>query len=104
MPLVGAPRDLYMQLLACSCSQSVVAIACSLCAFLCFGFFPPSLLKYGPGKYWSVSIPLNLFSVRVPGGGRSQGCHGYLLLTARLHQLCRHQRPSSSIGEEFNPP
>ena len=40
MPLAGAPRDLYTQLLACSSLQSVVAIACCLRAFLCFGFFP----------------------------------------------------------------
>ena len=32
MPLAGAPRDLYTQLLACSSLQSVVAIACCLCA------------------------------------------------------------------------
>ena len=38
MPLAGAPRDLYTQLLACSSSQSVVAIACCLRASLCFGF------------------------------------------------------------------
>ena len=38
MPLAGAPRDLYTQLLACSSSQSVVAIACCLRATLCFGF------------------------------------------------------------------
>ena len=37
MPLAGAPRDLYTQLLACSSSQSVVAIACCLHAILCFG-------------------------------------------------------------------
>ena len=46
-----------------------------------------------------------MVSVTVPGGGRSRGCHGYLLLMlehARLHQLCRHQRPCSSIGDEFN--
>ena len=48
MPLAGAPRDLYTQLLACSSSQSVVAIA---------------------------------------------RC---------LRASCRHQRPSSSIGDEFN--
>ena len=61
MPLAGAPCDLYMQLLSCSSSQSVVAIAYCLHAILCCGFFPlpPSLLRYGPGKYWSVSIPLN---------------------------------------------
>ena len=40
MPLAGAPRDLYTQLLACSSLQSVVAIACCLRAILCFGFFP----------------------------------------------------------------
>ena len=38
MPLTGAPRDLHTQLLACSSSQSVVAIACCLRASLCFGF------------------------------------------------------------------
>ena len=38
MPLAGAPCDSYMQLLACSSSQSVVAIACCLRAILCFGF------------------------------------------------------------------
>ena len=38
MPLAGAPRDLYMQLLACSSSQRVIAIACCLRAILCFGF------------------------------------------------------------------
>ena len=38
MPLAGAPRDLYIQLLACSSSQRVVAIACYLRAILCFGF------------------------------------------------------------------
>ena len=38
MPLAEAPRDSYMQLLACSSSQSVVAIACCLHASLCFGF------------------------------------------------------------------
>ena len=43
MPLVGAPRDLYMQLLACSSLQSVVAVACCLHAILCFGFSYPSL-------------------------------------------------------------
>ena len=40
MPLAGASHDLYMQLLACSSSKSVVAIACCLRAILCFGFFP----------------------------------------------------------------
>ena len=43
MLLVGAPRDLYTQLLACSSSQSVFAIACCLGAILFFGFSHPSL-------------------------------------------------------------
>ena len=46
MPLAGAPRDLYTQLLA---SQSVVAIVCCLCAFLCFGFSHSSL----PLEVWT---------------------------------------------------
>ena len=54
MPLAGAPRDLYTQLLACSSSQSVVAIACCLRASFCFGFFSTaatslqSLLSFVP--------------------------------------------------------
>ena len=43
MPLAGAPRDLYTQLLACSSSQSVFAIAYCLRAILFFGFSHPSL-------------------------------------------------------------
>ena len=43
MPLAGAPHDLYTQLLACSFSQSVVAIACCLPAILYFGFSRPSI-------------------------------------------------------------
>ena len=43
MPLAQAPCDLYTQLLACSSSQSVVAIACCLHAILCFGFSYPFL-------------------------------------------------------------
>ena len=39
------------------------------------------------------------------GGGRSQGCHGYLLPRASLlpgsTNLFRHQLPSSSIVDEF---
>ena len=38
MPLAGAPPDLYTQLLACSSSQGVIAIACCLHASLCFAF------------------------------------------------------------------
>ena len=60
MPLAGAPRDLYMQWVAFSSSQSVVAIACCLRASLCFGFSHPSLpLGVGLVSIGSVSIPLN---------------------------------------------
>ena len=52
MPLAGAPCDLYMQLLACSSSQSVVAIACCLHDILCFGFFP-SLHPSLPLEVWA---------------------------------------------------
>ena len=84
MPLAGAPRDLYTQLLACSSSQSVVAIACCLRASLCLRFSHPSLpLGGGLGKCWVGKYSTELFSVTV------------------LHQLCGHQRPSSSIGDEF---
>ena len=40
MPLAGATRDLYTQLLACGSLQNIFAIACCLHAILCFGFFP----------------------------------------------------------------
>ena len=40
MPLAGATRDLYTQLLACGSLQNIVAIACCLRAILCFGFLP----------------------------------------------------------------
>ena len=82
MPLAGSPRDLYTQLLACSCLQSVVAIACCLRATLCFGFPHPSLPPSwcGLGKYWVGKCSTELFSLTVPGGGRSQGCNGYFLL------------------------
>ena len=43
MPLAGAPCDVYTQLLACSSSQSVVAIACGLLAILCCVFSHPFL-------------------------------------------------------------
>ena len=36
MPIAGAPRDLYTQLLACSSSQNVVAMACYLLVILFF--------------------------------------------------------------------
>ena len=50
MPLAGAPRDLYTQLLARNSSQSVVALTCCLLHFV-LGFSHPSLpLEDGLGK------------------------------------------------------
>ena len=49
-------HDLYTQLLACSSSQSVVAIACYFPFCVLVFPIPPSLLRQGPGKYWLVSI------------------------------------------------
>ena len=49
MPLAGAPRDLNTQLIACSSSQSVVAIASCLPASLCFSFSHASL----PLEVWA---------------------------------------------------
>ena len=106
MHLVGAPRDLYTQLLAHSSSQSVVALAFCLLPF-CALFFPipASLLRMGQVSSGSVSISLKCFSVMVSLGAArrvamdtSSSCQG----SAQLHQLCRHQCPSSCIGDEFN--
>ena len=81
MPLAGAPHDSYAQLLACSSPQSVATIACCLHAILCFGFSHPSLPLEVRARLVLVSkYSTELFSVTVPGGGRSQGCHGHLLL------------------------
>ena len=69
---------------------------------------PPSTWSESDsGKLWLVSIPLSFFffSVTLPGGGgRLQGCHGYLLHAVRCPAppTLRHQRPSSSIDDEFN--
>ena len=81
MLLAGAPHDSYAQLLACSSPQSVAAIACCLHAILCFGFYHPSLPHEVRARLVLVSkYSTELFSVTVPGGGRSQGCHGHLPL------------------------
>jgi len=80
MPLARASYDLHKQLIPCSSSQSVFAIAFLLACHFCAFFFlnPPSLFVLGIGKYW-----LEQFSVIVPGESCSQGCHGYLLPSAR---------------------
>ena len=49
LPLAGAPCDLYTEWLACSSSQSVVAIACCCVPVCALAFpIPPSPLRYGP--------------------------------------------------------
>ena len=69
----------------------VSVFRCTCCAW-CLGllesevpFHPCSLAPpfQAPGRPWS-------------GGGRSQGCHGYLLMLAHCPAppTCRHQRPS----------
>ena len=54
MPLAGVPCDLYMQLLACSSSQSVVPIACCLLAILCCVFYSSSNNDCLLDPQWSV--------------------------------------------------
>ena len=107
MHLAGASRDLYTQLL---CLQFFAKCCCNSLLFayqfvLWFFPIPPSLLRYGPGKHWPVSIPLNcsVWRCRVGTTCRvametSSSCKTF----AWLHQLCRHQHPSLSIGNEFN--
>ena len=88
MPLAGAPRDLYTQLLACLqffakclCFNLVACLPILCCVFP----NPPSLfifcglgIRVLVGKYSTYQ-----FSVTVPGWGCFFGCHGYLLPNAR---------------------
>ena len=71
MPLEGAPHDLYMQLLACSSSQSVFAIALLRACHFCAVFFSQPSCPQFRAKYVLVSeYSTEQFSVTVPGGGR----------------------------------
>ena len=65
----------------CSCLPAVPCLGCHFCAV----FFPssPSHFSFGPVKYLVGKYSTEQFSVRVPCGRRSQGCHGYLLPCAR---------------------
>ena len=60
--LLAVLRKVLLQLLA-------------VCMPVCALVFPipPSLLRYGLGKYWVSKYSTELFSVTVPFGGRSQG-------------------------------
>ena len=83
MPLAGAPRDLQC-IYAVACLQFFAKCCCNSLLFACqfvlwfFPSLPPSWC--GLGKYWVGKYSTELFSVMVPGGGRSQGCHGHLPL------------------------
>ena len=64
--------------------------------------FPPPF----SGKYVvSIMVPLSFVSVTVPGGCRSQGCHGYPTRSAPVLEAppsFQAPSPSSSIVDEFN--
>ena len=78
-------------------------LGCHVCAV----FFPssPSHFSFGPVKYLVGKYSTEQFSVRVPCGRRSKGCHGYLLPCARaLPGSTNFVGPSSSIGDEVNLP
>ena len=51
----------------------------------------------GPSFFKHQGVPGWVGAVRRVAMDTSSSC----LSIARLHQLCRHQRPSSSIGDEF---
>ena len=63
--------------------------------------FPPPF----SGKYVvSIMVPLSFVSVTVPGGCRSQGCHGYPTRSAPVLEAppsFQAPSPSSSIVDEF---
>ena len=64
--------------------------------------FPPPLFS---GKYVvSIMVPLSFVSVTVPGGCRSQGCHGYPTRSAPVLEAppsFQAPSPCSSIVDEF---
>ena len=88
-----------------SSAFEVNSFSCALLPFTVLGDFapcPPSL----SGKYKvSIMVPL-FFSVTVPGGCRSQGCHGYPTRSALVLEAppsFQAPSPSSSIVDEFKP-
>ena len=95
--LLGAPRGLHrICLLACVKGH----FARLFSSFFSLSTLP--LVSIGSGKYSTDWVQCECAF----GGGRSQGCHGYLLPRASLlpgsTNLFRHQLPSSSIVDEFN--
>ena len=74
----------------CSCLPAVLckvyfAGASPWLPFLCSFFFPalPSHFSFVPFEYLVFKYSTEQFSVTVPCGRRSLGCHGYLLPCAR---------------------
>ena len=93
-------------LVACIAFACLLAGLCerSFCSLIFKPFFPlhPPLVSIWSGKYSTDWVQCD----GAFGGGRSQGCHGYLLSRASLlpgsTNLFRHHLPSSSIVDEFN--
>ena len=73
---------------------------------LCLAALLPALPSPFSGKYVvSIMVPLSSVSVTVPGGCRSQGCHGYPTRSAPVLEAppsFQAPSPSSSIVDEFN--
>ena len=92
--------------MACIAFACLLAGLCerSFCSLIFKPFFPlhPPLVSIWSGKYSTDWVQCD----GAFGGGRSQGCHGYLLSRASLlpgsTNLFRHHLPSSSIVDEFN--
>ena len=65
-----------------SCLLAVVCKALLLAVYslaVSLAIFRPahlSISSFGLGKYWVGKYSTERFSVTVPGGGCSQGCHG----------------------------
>ena len=96
--LLGVPRGLLcICLLAGLCEGHFASLFSSL-----FSLSTLPLVCIWSGKYSTDWVQCD----GAFGGGRSQGCHGYLLPRASLlpgsTNLFRHQLPSSSIIDEFN--
>ena len=72
----------------------------------CLATLLPALPSPFSGKYVvSIMVPLSSVSVTVPGGCRSQGCHGYPTRSAPVLEAPPSflaPSPSSSIVDEFN--
>ena len=71
----------------------------------CLATLLPALPSSFSGKYVvSIMVPLSSVSVTVPGGCRSQGCHGYPTRSAPVLEAppsFQAPSPSSSIVDEF---